>query len=152
MKVPRSDEQLLVERLANLLSSTPDMWEKGNCTLQMKYIPPPVDPASSLMEKLIAWELNLDMYRTPAFWISNGFMFFKLYRPVEIEFRFLNKVRLWLAVRRVLKMLRRTAANEHVKICLEQLDKAIQPVPAKAEIDYDTLSAEVIDYTPGGWA
>jgi len=128
------------------------MWEKTQYLLQMKD-PPIVEVPGNALENMRRFAANMSSYyERPAFWISNGFLFFQLHRPNEIQFRFLNKVRLWFAVRRVLKMNRNVAGNETVKMCLKHLDKVVPPASANKAIDYDTLSEEIIDYSPGGWA
>lgn len=128
IKLPRDQENEIAATLLGLLIGSPEKWSEGTYRF---YWASDYGDCGTLQ------------FIRASFWIANGFFFFHLDQPEEVRFRFMNKFRLWRAVRAA----SRVADRERHAAKVKRLRAALSvPTP-----EPDVLDATEITYTPGSW-
>lgn len=138
-QLSKPDEKLITERLLTMLA-TPEHWTADNYTLD--YVGPAADEIDPIQNPA-AWLKSY--YQRISLWTCSGFGFFKIYRPVEVKFRFRNKWKLWRAVKAVQCECKARHAAEQMKRIQKSLDL---PTPPSTS---DVLDATEISYKAGSW-
>lgn len=141
MKFTRRQENKIVADLLRLLTERPGDWIDSRWTTSL--VQPIQNTGNALADSL---QFFSSLHNSLEFWTGNGFFFFKLYRPIIVKFRLMNKLRLWRAV----KAVRRKIAADQMARNVDRLRTAMQMPPA-AETADKVLDADTINYTPEGW-
>jgi len=138
IKLPRDQENDIVEALLRRLTERPEVWSDGVYTFD--WTPPPVKTGNTWDDAL----QDLDsLLNRVGLWTANGFAGFRLQSPCRMRFRLKNKWRLWRAV----KAVRALKAAERFAKQSEAIRTALSvPTP-----EPDVLDATEIAYTPEGW-